>query len=110
MKLSYRCSSCKKDNTLKTKAKNRHELLMELGKNEFHERCKHCGNFTKKHINRLYAEDNYSLVLIGFVAAAIATILLWDLGFISSITFSVPIWFWIEMKKKSSSFNRTMVK
>ncbi len=110
MKLSYRCSSCKKDNTIKTKAFDRHGLLMERGNSEFNERCKHCGNFTKKHINRLYADDNYTYVLIGFVVAAIATVLLWDFGFISMLTFSIPIWLFTEMKKKSSNFNRTMVK
>ena len=110
MKLSYRCSSCKKDNTIKTKASDRHGLLMERGNNEFNERCKHCGNFTKKHINRLYAEGDYTYVLIGFVVAAIATVLLWDFGFISTLTFTIPIWFFTEMKKKSSIFNGSMVK
>jgi hypothetical protein len=110
MKLSYRCSSCKKDNTIKTKAYDRHGLLMERGSSEFNESCKHCGNFTKKHINRLYADDDYTLVIFGFIAAIIATILLWDFGYISTLTFTIPIWFWTIMKKKSSTFNRTMVK
>lgn len=110
MKLSFRCSSCKKDNTIKTKAYDRHGLLMERGSSEFNERCKHCGNFTKKHINRLYADDDYTLVIFGFIAAIIATILLWDFGYISTLTFTIPIWFWTIMKKKSSTFNRTMVK
>ena len=89
---------------------NRHELLMERGSDEFNERCKHCGNFTKKHINRLYADDNYMYVLVGFIAAAIATYFLWDFGYVSTLTGTIPIYFWIEMKKKSSAFNRTMVK
>ena len=110
MKLSYRCSSCKKDNHIKTKATNRHELLMELGKEEFNERCRYCGNFTKKHINRLYADDNYMFVLVGFIAAAIATYFLWAFGYVSTLTGAIPLYFWIEMKKKSSMFNRTMVK
>jgi hypothetical protein len=110
MKLSYRCSSCKKDNTIKTKATDRHGLLMERGSNEFNERCIHCGHFTKKHINRLYAEGNYTLVLIGLGAAIIATVLFWNLGYISGLTFGIPIWFWFEMKKKASDFNKTMVK
>ncbi|REG88123.1 hypothetical protein [Winogradskyella sediminis] len=110
MKLSYRCESCKKDNTVKTKAANRHGLLMELGKNEFNKRCLHCGHFTKKHINRLYVDDNYTYVIIGFVLSAVITYLLWDLGWVSTLTGAIPLYFWIEMKKKSSAFNRTMVK
>lgn len=110
MKLSYRCYSCKKESSIKTKAANRHELLIELGKNEINERCIHCGHFNKKHINRLNAEDNYSFVLIGFILAVIATIFMWDLGFVSTLTGAIPLYFWTEMKKKSSIFNRSMVK
>jgi DNA-directed RNA polymerase subunit RPC12/RpoP len=109
MKLSYRCNSCKKDNSFKTKATDRYALLMETGTNEFKHRCKHCGHFTKKHINRLYADDNYIYVITGFVVAAIATFFLWDFGFVSTLTGTIPIWFWSEMKRKSSNFNKTMV-
>jgi hypothetical protein len=110
MKLSYRCSSCKKDNTIKTKAFDRHGLLMERGNNEFNERCKHCGNHTKKHINRLYADDDYTMVLVGFALSAIATFFLWDFGWVSTLTGTIPLYFWTEMKKKSSTFNGSMVK
>ncbi|MCC1484196.1 hypothetical protein [Winogradskyella immobilis] len=110
MKLSYRCNSCKRDNTIKTRATDRHGLLMERGNNEFNERCKYCGNFTKKHINRLYADDDYTLVLIGIAIAIIGTCFLWDLGYISTLTGTIPIWFWTEMKKKSSTFNQSLVK
>ena len=85
-------------------------LLMELGTNEFNERCKYCGNFTKKHINRLYAEENYTFVILGFILAAIVTYFLWDFGFISTLTGTIPLWFWTEMKKKASTFNGSLVK
>ncbi len=110
MKLSYRCSACKKNNFIKTKAKDRHELLLELGSNEFKDRCKHCGHFTKKHINRLFAEDNYTFVIVGLAAAAIATYFLWDFGYVSTLTGTIPIWFFTEMKKNTSAFNKIMVK
>jgi len=110
MKLSYRCSSCKKDNSITTKANDRHGLLMERGSNEFNERCKHCGHFTKKHINRLYADDDYTYVLVGLAIAVIGTYFLWDFGLVSTLTGTIPIWFFTEMKKKSSAFNGTMVK
>lgn len=110
MKLSFQCNSCKKENFIKTKATNRHDLLMELGTSEFNERCKHCGNHTKKHINRLYAEGDFTLVLIGLGIAIIATAFLWKFGIISTLTFGIPIWFWFEMKRKASDFNKTLVK
>lgn len=112
MKLSYYCSSssCKKENYLKTKTTNRHEFLMEYGKNELNERCNHCGNFTKRHINRLHAEPNKYIILGGVGTAVIATILLWDIGFISTLTFSIPIFIGASERKRTSAFNRTMVK
>lgn len=112
MKLSYYCSSnsCKKENYLKTKSTNRHEFLLEYGKNELNERCKHCGNFTKRHINRLHAEPNNYAIIGGVILAAIVTILLWDLGFISTLTASIPIFIGANERKKTSSFNKTMVK
>lgn len=110
MKLSYRCSSCKKDNVITTKGTNRHELQMELNSNEINERCKECGNFTKKHINRLYAETNYIPIVLGVLAAVIGTVLLWDFGLVSTLTATIPIGIWSMENKKASDFNKTMVK
>lgn len=112
MKLSYYCSSnsCKKENYLKTNTTNRHDFLMEYGKNELNERCKYCGNFTKRHINRLHAEPNNYTIIGGVIAAIIVTVFIWDLGFISTLTVSIPILIGVNERKKTSNFNRSMVK
>ena len=78
MKLSYYCSSCKKENLIKTKATNRHELLMELNTNEINARCVHCGNHTKKHINRLHAEPNKKNIILTFILTIILTLIFWN--------------------------------
>lgn len=112
MKLSYYCSKqgCKKENYIRTSATNRYELQKEIGA-EFNERCTHCGSFTKKHINRLHAEPNYLIILLGSLLSLILTIFSWNfIGLISTLTASIPIVIWAQQKKKASSFNSTMVK
>ncbi|MDO5980290.1 hypothetical protein [Flavivirga spongiicola] len=110
MKLSYYCSSCKKENYLKTKTTNRHDFLLEYGKNEINERCKHCGNHTKRHINRLHAEPNKLILIGGILIAILVTIMLWDLGLVSTLTATIPIAIGFSDKARTSGFNRTMVK
>lgn len=112
MKLSYYCSNqgCKKENYIKTIAINRSELQKEIG-SELNERCKHCGSFTKRHINRLHAEPNNLIILVGILLSVIFTIFSWNfIGLISTLTASIPIAIWTQQKKKASAFNSTMVK
>lgn len=111
MKLSYYCSnlSCKNLNYIKTKSNNRYDLKQEIGL-EINERCKKCGNHTKRHINRLHAAPNYINILGGGVLSIIITILFWDLGFISSLSFSLPITIGMIENKKASAFNKILLK
>lgn len=66
MKLYYYCSSCKKENSFKTKAKNRFELREERG-NEISERCSKCGTIVKRRVNRVHAKANRLLILSGTI-------------------------------------------
>ena len=112
MKLSYYCSNqgCKKENSINTSAIDRYELQKEIG-SEFNERCKHCGSFTKKHINRLHAEPNNTIILISVVISAILTYFALSIfGLIGTFTAIIPIAVWMQQKKNTSAFNRTMVK
>lgn len=111
MKLHYYCSakSCRKLNSLKVKSTNRFDLKEEIGE-EIHERCKHCGNHTKRHINRLRAEPNNMLILGGVVLAAILTLLLWDFGYISTLSGTIPIAIWMNENKKASNFNKVLIR
>ena len=112
MILSYYCSSisCKKENYIKTSAKNRYEFLIEYGKNEINEQCNYCGKHTKRHINRLHAEPNKLILIGGVLLAGLVTIIFWGFGFISTLSFSIPIIIGFDQKAKTSQFNRTMVK
>jgi len=108
MKLYFYCSSCQKENSFKTKARDRFELQKERG-NEISERCKKCGTVVKRRINRVHAKPNAFIILGGLAISAIATILLWNLGWIASLTFSIPFIAWRTEEKKASAFNKVMV-
>lgn len=111
MKLHYYCSkpSCGKSNSITVKSTNRFDLKNEIGI-EINERCKHCGNYTKRHINRLHAEPNYFIIVGGVILAILFTFLLWDLGFVSTLTGTIPIAVWMHENKKSSAFNKILIR
>ncbi|TXG39466.1 hypothetical protein [Seonamhaeicola maritimus] len=94
---------------MKVKSNNRFDLKQEIGL-EINERCKHCGNHTKRHINRLHASPNYFFILGGVALAAIITIFIWDLGFVSTLTGTIPIAIWISEEKRASAFNKIMIR
>jgi hypothetical protein len=94
---------------MKVKSSNRYDLKEEIGL-EINERCKHCGNHTKRHINRLHASPNYFIILGGVALAIIITILIWDLGFVSTLTGTVPIAIWMSEEKRASAFNKVMIR
>jgi len=108
MELYFYCSSCKKENSFKTKATNRFELQKERG-NEINERCKKCGTIVKRRINRVHAKPNVYILLGGVAIGGISTIFLWNLGWIATLTFSVPILAWKYAEQKASAFNKVMV-
>lgn len=108
MKLYYFCASCKKENSFKTSANNRYDLQKERG-NEINERCSYCGTITKKRINRVHAKPNRLILLGGLIAGIIATVFLWNLGWIASLTFSIPFLAWQQADKGARNFNRVFV-
>ncbi|WP_406683537.1 hypothetical protein N1F78_12720 [Seonamhaeicola sp. MEBiC1930] len=94
---------------MKVKSNNRFDLKEEIGL-EINERCKHCGNHTKRHINRLHASPNYLIILGGVALAVMVTILIWDLGFVSTLTGTIPIAIWMSEEKRASAFNKIMIR
>lgn len=110
MRLYYYCSSpsCKKTNTITVKSSNRYDLKMEIGE-EINERCKYCGSYTKRHINRLHATPNNRIVIGGILFAIFFTVTFWNLGFITTLSGTIPIAIWMHETKKASAFNKVMI-
>ncbi len=109
MKLSYYCKSCSVKNYLTTNATNRFDLQRELGAAEISKRCRNCGTIQKRHINRLHAEPNKIYFLICIPLILILSIIVYFLGFIATLTFSIPIALVFQAQKKASDFNKTMI-
>lgn len=111
MKLSYTCSICKKQNTLKEKKDTRAELQMELRSDEVHVNCQNCGKRDKKHLNRITAVVDNRIVLLGISVGIISTIVLWNfLGAIAVFTFTIPILFWRYESEQAHKFNSFLIK
>lgn len=55
------------------------------------------------------AEPNYYIIIGGIILAALITIFIWDLGFVSTLTGTIPIAIWMKEKKKASAFNKVMI-
>ncbi len=109
MIISYYCSSCKKDNYIKTKTTNRFDLERELGSDEIARNCDHCGTFEKKHLNRLHAEPAKYVLWLCISLAIVLTMLVFYFGFIAVITVSLPIWIYFEAQKRASQFNKAVL-
>lgn len=109
MKLYYYCSSksCQKKNTIKVNSNNRYDLKTEIG-DEINERCKYCGNFTKRHINRLHAEINYINIIAAILVMIIVNVFFYG-GLSLLISSSFPIFIWMNEVKKASAFNKVMI-
>ncbi|MCG2419112.1 hypothetical protein K8089_08755 [Aequorivita sp. F47161] len=108
MQLSYYCRSCKKKNYISSKANNRFELQAQFG-DEINNRCSHCGTFEKKHINRLIAEPSKFIGLFCFGLAILLSGAVFILGFIATLTFTIPIYIYFNAQKRASDFNKVMI-
>lgn len=108
MKLYYYCSSCKKENSFKTRATNRFELQEERG-NTINERCNYCGTQVQRRVNRVHAKPNLIITFVGLALGILSTIFLWNLGWIATLTFSIPILVYSYANNQSSNFNKIMV-
>lgn len=64
----------------------------------------------KKHINRIDAVVDNRVTLIGLGLGLISTVLVWKVGFIATITFLIPIFFWRNEMDKTSRFNKTLIR
>ena len=106
MRLTYTCSSCKKQNYLRKKAETRPDLQKLLGRDEVHVNCNYCGKMDKKHINRITAIADKRLLIIGFFGGlTIGCTLVYFFGFLAALAFSIPIIVWRYENESAHKFN-----
>ena len=110
MKLTTRCSSCKKDIIIKSNASTRPDLQMEKG-DEFNVNCQNCGKIEKKHVNDIKAEPSNIPIFIGVGIGIIVAIVLWSMfGAIGTTSFIIPILFWYQQMDATKGFNSYMIR
>ncbi|MBT8255425.1 MAG: hypothetical protein KJO23_02700 [Bacteroidia bacterium] len=90
------------------KSNNRFDLQMEKG-DEIKRNCDLCGTHGITHINRLDAEPNRMALIIALSLGVVLTGFVFYFGWIASITFLLPIWFYFDQQKRATDFNKIKV-
>jgi|GEM_PF-961314 len=88
MALEIYCTKCLKFFSINKKAKDRRELLEEIGE-YFHIRCKKCGYEREYHVNDVKARSSFNInilgTLVGLVILVCMTVFFWNQGVITNV-------------------------
>ena len=57
----------------------------------------------------MHAKPNLGIVLAGLALGVITTVFLWNLGWIATLTFTIPILAFSYANNMASNFNKVMV-
>ncbi len=110
MDLYTNCTSCKKEIKVKSNAKTRAELQMEVG-DEISLNCQNCGNFIKRHVNKVRAKSSNTIMLLGVGLGVVFTVVLWYFyGAIGTASIGIPIIIWQLQEQVIRGFNSYMIK
>ena len=106
MRLTYTCKACKRQNFLTLKEETRPDLQRRVNADEVRVNCDTCGKVDKRHINRITAIPDNRIILVGTITGIIVTaLLIYYLGLIAVITFSIPIFVWKYESEQAHKFN-----
>ncbi|UII77529.1 hypothetical protein LV716_07105 [Flagellimonas sp. HMM57] len=84
---------------------------MKIGKDEIQVNCNYCGKMDKKHINNINAVVDTRIIVVGIFLGLVATVVLWNyFGAIASISFVIPMLFWISENKMLTGFNKYTIR
>ena len=110
MRLTALCISCQRENEIRSAAKTRGELEMERGR-EITITCDYCAILNKKHINRITAEVDNTIIIGGVILSIILTVgLLMFFGWISLFALVLPITIRRWEMNKAHTFNSYRVR
>ena len=111
MNLSVTCRECEDSTPVKPSARDRLALSRKLG-SEFHHRCERCGASETYHVDDVTASSGRAKLwglIAALGAAALFTAVLWDLGWISTLTLIIfgGIYFAVQQSAdaKAEAFN-----
>lgn len=104
MKLYTLCNSCSKETSINIGAATRVELENKVG-TEFMVNCEHCAIDQKKHVNKIQAKPNVGYTLLATALSGILTVFFWDMGFITTLSFALPVLVWQQQQTLANAFN-----
>ncbi|MEE9439139.1 MAG: hypothetical protein V3V14_09080 [Saprospiraceae bacterium] len=116
MKIKYLCKNCKKYPIIKTNAISRYELSDKKSET-FMAQCSFCISDQKLHVNQTIAESNnmgLMMYILGTIALiALMTSIFWNKGYISTISFGLPLFVLSilmgQSKTKVNTYNKHRV-
>ncbi len=100
----FTCKVCHENTRFATMASDRVELERERGE-LIVVSCKHCHRKQSIHINEVKAEPNKVITGISVAAGAVASVALWNIGFIAVASFILPVIVYTAQQKMAATFN-----
>lgn len=104
IKKYFVCKSCHESTYVPTAATDRVDLEREKGES-FSARCAHCHKPGSVHVNHVLAKPNPVITAIGGVAGAVATVALWNVGFIAFASGALPVIVYQAQSRSAQTFN-----
>lgn len=105
----YTCKACNENSKIKSMASDRVELERDMGET-FRATCTHCHDSRTVHVNDVKAEPNKIVLAAGGLAGVVATVALWQVGFIAVISLALPGIVYGAQAKAASTFNGYKIK
>lgn len=110
MKLVFNCGSCKEINNFKPKFTDR-GLLQEAMGDEVKVNCMKCGKIENKHVNKIKAVVDMKMIYLAIIMSVLLTsFLLFYVGLIATVTFTLPMVAWLYEYKSANLFNRYRIR
>ncbi|PQJ16201.1 hypothetical protein [Aureicoccus marinus] len=106
MRLAFTCRKSYKQSFIDGHYANRLIAKSELKREEVGTTCAHCDHQEKKHHKDIYAVADWRILLAGGVLELVLTgVLIYYLGLMWALTFSLPILVWKQQNEKVHQFN-----
>jgi len=103
------CPYCKEKNKISVEEEDRGQLQIKKG-NEISFTCESCHKKEKIHINKIYAEPSKIIYLAAIIVSILVTVLFWNLGFIITLSFGLPMLIFLYQQSLARNFNNYKIR
>ena len=105
----YNCTSCLSKNKVSIEEEDRGQLQMKKGE-EISFTCNSCHKKEKIHVNKIYAESSKGMYIIALIICVLSVIIFWNLGFIISLSFGLPMIVYLYQQSLARNFNNYKIR